>query len=58
MKKGAEREQIATIERALRASDGVTDVKFVSSDDARHEMTGQSDDPIMDSLPTEAFPEL
>ncbi|HET7542975.1 MAG TPA: permease-like cell division protein FtsX [Polyangiaceae bacterium] len=56
LKKGAEREQIATIQRALRASDGVTDVKFVSSEDARHELTGQSDDPIIDSLPSEAFP--
>lgn len=56
LKKGADREQIATIQRALRASDGVTDVKFVSSDDARHELTGQSDDPIIDQLPTEAFP--
>jgi cell division transport system permease protein len=56
LKKGADREQIATIQRALRASDGVTDVKFVSSDDARHELTTQSDDPIIDSLPTEAFP--
>jgi cell division transport system permease protein len=56
LKKGAERPQIATIERALRASAGVTDVKFVSSEDARHELTGQSDDPIIDSLPTEAFP--
>jgi len=56
LKKGAERAQIATIERALRASEGVTDVKFVSSEEARHELTGQSDDPIIDSLPTEAFP--
>ena len=56
LKKGAEREQIVNIERALRASDGVTDVKFVSSDDARHELTGQSDDPIIDALPSEAFP--
>jgi cell division transport system permease protein len=56
LKKGAEREQIATIQRALRASDGVTDVKFVSSEEARHELTGQSDDPIIDSLPSEAFP--
>ena len=56
LKKGADREQIAVIERALRGSEGVTDVKFVSSEDARHEMTGQSDDPIIDSLPTEAFP--
>jgi len=56
LKKGADREQIATIQRALRASDGVTDVKFVSSDDARHELTTQSDDPIIDALPSEAFP--
>ena len=56
LKKGADREQIATIERALRASEGVTGVKFVSSEDARREMTGQSDDAIIDSLPTEAFP--
>ncbi len=34
----------------------MTDVKFLSSEDARHELTGQSDDPIIDSLPTEAFP--
>ena len=56
LKKGAQREQIATIERALRASDGVTDVKYVSSEDARHELTGQSDDAVIDSLPAEAFP--
>jgi cell division transport system permease protein len=56
LKKGADRQQIATIERALRESDGVTEVKFVSSEDARRELTGQSDDPIVDSLPTEAFP--
>ncbi|HYP87912.1 MAG TPA: permease-like cell division protein FtsX [Polyangiaceae bacterium] len=56
LKKGADRQQIASLERALRGSHGVTEVKFVSSEDARHEMTGQSDDPIIDSLPTEAFP--
>lgn len=56
LKKGAEREQIATIERALRASVGVSDVRYVSSEDARHDLTGQSDDPIIDALPTEAFP--
>ena len=56
LKKGADRQQIATIEHALRQTEGVTDVKYVSSDDARHDMTGQSDDPIIDALPTEAFP--
>ena len=56
LKKGADRPQIATIEHALRQTDGVTDVKYVSSDDARHDMTSQSDDPVIDALPTEAFP--
>jgi len=56
LKKGADRQQIATIEHALRQTEGVSDVKYVSSDDARHDMTGQSDDPIIDALPTEAFP--
>jgi cell division transport system permease protein len=56
LKKSADREQIASIERALRASGGVTDVKFVSSDDARRALVNQSADPILDSLPSEAFP--
>lgn len=56
LKAGAQREQVAIIERALRASEGVTDVKFVSSEDARHELTGQNDDPIIDALPSAAFP--
>jgi len=56
LKKGAEREQIATIERALRASAGVSSVKYVSSEDARRDLTGQNDDPVIDALPTEAFP--
>jgi len=56
LKKGAEREQIATIQRALPASDGARAVKFVSSEEARHDLTGQSDDAIIDQLPTEAFP--
>ena len=56
LKKDADREQIASIERALRASAGVRNVKYVSSDDARRDLTEQSDDPIIDALPTEAFP--
>ena len=56
LKKGADREQIATIESALRASDGVTDVKYVSSDDARHDLVSQNNDPVVDALPVEAFP--
>jgi cell division transport system permease protein len=56
LKKGTDRERTATIERALRASDGVRDVHYVSSEDARHEITTSSDDAVLDALPAEAFP--
>jgi cell division transport system permease protein len=56
LKKGADREQIATIERALRASAGVSAVKYVSSEDARRDLVGQNDDAVIDALPSEAFP--
>jgi cell division transport system permease protein len=56
LKKGADQQQIAGIERALRASAGVSDAKYLSGEDARHDLTGQSDDPIIDALPSEAFP--
>ncbi len=48
--------QVAAIEKALLASDGVTRVRIVSSEDARRELLGLSNDPVLDSLPTEAFP--
>jgi cell division transport system permease protein len=49
-------DQIAAIESALKATRGVTAVRFVSSDDARREvLAGESDD-ILAKLPSEAFP--
>ncbi len=48
--------QIQAIEDALRATPGVTDVRFVSSDDARREVVGGSDSEVLSALPAEAFP--
>ena len=56
LRKNATAEQVAAIERALKASDGVTQVKVVSSEDARRELVGLSNDPVLDALPTDAFP--
>ena len=56
LRKNATAEQVALIERALKQSDGVTSVKVVSSDDARRELVGLTNDPVLDALPTEAFP--
>jgi cell division transport system permease protein len=56
LRKNATAEQVAAIERALKQSEGVTAVRVVSSEDARHELIGLTNDPVLDALPTEAFP--
>jgi len=56
LRKNATADQVAAIERALKQSDGVTKVRVVSSEDARHELVGLTNDPVLDALPTEAFP--
>ena len=56
LRKNATAEQVAQIERALKQSDGVTSVRVVSSEDARRELIGLTNDPVLDALPTEAFP--
>ena len=56
LRKNATAEQVAQIERALKQSDGVTAVRVVSSEDARRELIGLTNDPVLDALPTEAFP--
>ena len=53
---GATREQAREIEQALRASAGVTDVRFVSSDEARRELVDRDPDGLIGSLPAESFP--
>ena len=56
LRKNATAPQVAAIEQALKQSEGVTAVKIVSSEDARHELVGLTNDPVLDALPTEAFP--
>jgi cell division transport system permease protein len=56
LRKNATAEQVATLEKALKQSEGVRSVKVVSSEDARKELVGLTNDPVLDALPTEAFP--
>jgi cell division transport system permease protein len=56
LRKNATADQVAAIERALKQSEGVTAVRVVSSEDARRELVGLTNDPVLDALPTEAFP--
>ena len=55
--RGASTEQVQAIERALRASDGVTQVRHMSAEDARRDAAQSGKDPVIDALPAEAFPE-
>jgi len=56
LKAGSTREQANAIEKALRASEGVVDVRFISSDDARRELAGAGQDPVLSAIPDDAFP--
>ncbi len=55
--KEASREQVAAIDRALRASEGVTSVRHVSPEAARRDVAEVGRDPVIDALPADAFPE-
>jgi cell division transport system permease protein len=57
LSRGAAPAQIQAIERALRASEGVTDVRRLTAEDARRDAAGAGIDPVIDALPAEAFPE-
>ncbi len=56
LKPGVSREQITEIERALRATDGVRSLKFVSSEEARSQILSSADSDSLAALPPEAFP--
>jgi cell division transport system permease protein len=56
LKPDATPEQIEQIQKALRQTTGVTDVRHVTSDDARREVTGQGSDDVLSALPADAFP--
>jgi cell division transport system permease protein len=53
----ASREQVAAIDRALRASAGVTSVRHVSPEAARRDVAEVGRDAVIDALPADAFPE-
>jgi cell division transport system permease protein len=57
IKRGASEAEVAAIERALRASDGVVSVRKVSSEEARKEVAVAGRDPVLDALPADAFPQ-
>lgn len=51
-----EPQTVHTVRQALLAADGVTEVRFVSSEQAREEIMGNTKDEALASLPSEAFP--
>lgn len=56
MDPGVEPATIQAVRQALLASEGVTKVEFVSSEQAREEVMGSTGDEALASLPEEAFP--
>jgi cell division transport system permease protein len=49
-------QQVHTVERALRASPGVVDVRYVSSAEARRLLLAEREDEVIEGLPEAAFP--
>jgi len=49
-------DRVAELERALRATDGVSAVRFVSRQAARRELVNEHNDETLAALPDEAFP--
>jgi cell division transport system permease protein len=56
LKAGASDAAVTELERALRGSPGVQDVRFVTSEAARRELVGATADPVLSKLPAAAFP--
>lgn len=56
VKPGASDGAVREIEVALKQAPGVSAVRFVSSREARDELTGKMEDALLSELPDEAFP--
>jgi len=56
LKAGVSHDKIAVLEKALHATGGVKSVRYVSSEAARREVTGDNTDKVLAALPAEAFP--
>lgn len=56
LKANVAREDVMDLEKALRKTQGVTNVRFVSSEDARSQILGTPGNESLTALPSEAFP--
>ncbi len=56
LRPNVEREKVRAIEEALRKTEGVADLRFVSSDQARQEVLAGGSEETLSALPAEAFP--
>lgn len=56
LKPDATPSQIDAIQKALRASEGVTEVRLVTSEEARRDVISVKNDDVLAALPVEAFP--
>jgi cell division transport system permease protein len=56
LRANVKRAELSELERALRATPGVTSLKFVSSEDARDQLLGSAGNETLTALPPEAFP--
>jgi cell division transport system permease protein len=56
LKAGVQQKDVAGIEKALRATAGVTELSFLSSESARKQLVESSGDSLLAELPDAAFP--
>jgi cell division transport system permease protein len=53
---GTDDKQVTDLERALRGTNGIKQVRFLSSEAARRELLREDPDEVLSSLPEQAFP--
>lgn len=56
LKPGTDQQQVTELELALKATDGIRQVRYVSSDAARRDLLRDDPDEFLSSLPEQAFP--
>ncbi len=56
LKPGTDQKQVTELELALKATDGIRQVRYVSSDAARRDLLRDDPDEFLSSLPEQAFP--
>lgn len=56
LRSDADAETVQAVRAALLAAEGVTEVKYVSSEQARQDVVGSTEDEALSALPQEAFP--